>query len=128
MALAEGEAGLPALAGGGKIPWLRLRRELRDKSVSRLTNCDVVCPTTPLEKRGGISMDSEEPTDDEDSRRARLERSSSSSSSSRSSWSSSMSICRRSRFLEDICWSTWISFRDESFEAAAAAAAVALGC
>jgi hypothetical protein len=32
----------------------------------------VVCPTTPLEKRGGISRDREEPSEEEESRRARL--------------------------------------------------------
>ena len=101
----------------GKRPWLRLKRELRDKSVSRFTNWEVVCPTTPLEKRGGISIDREDPTEEEDSRLALLDRSSSSSSSKSSkssSWSSKRSIWRRSRFLEDICWRTWINIREES--------------
>ena len=62
---------------------------MSDKSVSRLTRCDVVCPTTPLEKSGGISMLREEPTEEELSRLARFDPESPSSSSSSSSTSSS---------------------------------------
>jgi hypothetical protein len=38
-----------------------LSKDVNDKSVSLLTKCEVVCPITPLEKSGGISMDKEEP-------------------------------------------------------------------
>ena len=37
-----------------------------------LTKWLVVWPTTPLENSGGISMESEDPTEEEESRRARL--------------------------------------------------------
>ena len=54
--------------------WLRERREPRERSwVSRDTRCEVVCPTTPDWNSGGISMDSEEPSELELSRRALLD-------------------------------------------------------
>ncbi len=87
------------------MPWLLLKRELRDRSdVSLLTSWEVVCPTTPLEKSGGISMLKDDPTLDELSLRARLLPSPSSSSSSSSSSAScrSRSICARSRLRADI--------------------------
>ena len=36
------------------------------------TRCEVVWPTTPLEKRGGISMEREDPKEEEESLRALL--------------------------------------------------------
>jgi hypothetical protein len=44
-----------------KMDWLRLSSELSDRSVSRLTRCDVVCPITPFENNGGISIDNDDP-------------------------------------------------------------------
>jgi hypothetical protein len=55
-----------------KTDWFLERREPRERSVSLETRCEVVWPTTPLEKRGGISRDREEPSEEEESRRARL--------------------------------------------------------
>jgi hypothetical protein len=52
--------------------WFRERSEPRERSASLETRCDVVCPTTPLEKRGGISMEREEPREEDESLRARL--------------------------------------------------------
>ncbi len=76
--------------GGGDLNmvWLLLSSEFKERSVSLLTSCEVVCPTTPLEKSGGISMLSEDPTLEELSLRARLDPASSSSSSPSSSSSS----------------------------------------
>ena len=54
--------------------WLRERREPRERSwVSRDTRWEVVWPTTPDWNSGGISMDSEEPSELELSRRALLD-------------------------------------------------------
>ena len=44
-----------------KMDWLLLSSELSERSASRLTRCDVVCPITPFENNGGISIDSDEP-------------------------------------------------------------------
>ena len=47
-------------------------RECYDNESRLLTRWEVVLPTTPEENSGGISIDSEDPMDDEESRRARL--------------------------------------------------------
>lgn len=71
------------------MDWLRLSKLFKDKSVSLLTKCDVVCPTTPLENSGGISIDNEDPKLDDESRLALFDPASASSPSSLSSSSSS---------------------------------------
>ena len=59
---------------GENRDWFRDSREPRDRSVvSRDTRWEVVWPTTPLWKSGGISMERELPRELELSRRARLE-------------------------------------------------------
>lgn len=47
--------------------WFLERREPRERSASLDTRWLVVCPTTPLEKSGGISMEREEPREEEES-------------------------------------------------------------
>ena len=47
--------------------WFLERSEPRERSASLDTRWLVVCPTTPLEKSGGISMEREEPREEEES-------------------------------------------------------------
>ena len=59
---------------GENSDWFLDRREPRERSVVSLdTRWDVVWPTTPLWNKGGISMERDEPSELELSRRARLE-------------------------------------------------------
>ena len=59
---------------GEKRDWFLERRDPRERSVvSRDTRWEVVWPTTPLWKRGGISMERDDPSELELSRRARLD-------------------------------------------------------